>query len=387
VTKNLVFVHDGPLSYSPDGTYYGYGYRGCYERYSQLGDSITFVIRTKASTDKGRYDALPTAIKVISFPNFMSPRLYLRRYKAKKIILNAVKDADVLVLRNSSAAHIAEKYARKHNIPYIFESVGCSWDSLTHHSLLGALIAPKAFLKQRQVVRRAPFVHYVTNEFLQHRYPTKGISIGCSDVVMNPAPQEVLESRLKRVSLKQANCHVVLGTAAAIDVRYKGQDTIIRAIPMLLKQGYDIEYHLAGGNAKGSTFLVDLARRLGVIDRVHFFGSLSSSEMPNFYDSLDVYVQPSKQEGLPRSVIEAMGRGCPVIGSNAGGIPELISTDFVFHKGSQRGFCRVFNRLLSSDLSEISRRNYEKSKEYRPEVLKERIEEFYNTFIEMSGNQ
>ena len=45
-------------------------------------------------------------------------------------------------------------------------------------------------------------------------------------------------------------------------------------------------------------------------------------------DNIDVFIMPSLQEGLPRSMVEAMSRGCNVIGSRVGGIPELLDDNF-----------------------------------------------------------
>ena len=42
-----------------------------------------------------------------------------------------------------------------------------------------------------------------------------------------------------------------------------------------------------------------------------------------------VYIQPSRIEGLPRALIEAMSRGCACVGSSVGGIPELLNNQYI----------------------------------------------------------
>ncbi len=68
--------------------------------------------------------------------------------------------------------------------------------------------------------------------------------------------------------------------------------------------------------------LKDLASRLGIRHQTRFPGH--HSNIGDYLASLDIYVQPSLSEGLGSSVIDAMGAGLPIIGSDVGGIPELV---------------------------------------------------------------
>jgi glycosyltransferase involved in cell wall biosynthesis len=77
-----------------------------------------------------------------------------------------------------------------------------------------------------------------------------------------------------------------------------------------------------------------LAAKLGIGGIVSFEGVLpSGSAVHEWLDSIDIYVQPSFQEGLPRATIEAMSRGCPTLGSTAGGIPELLDQECLHRPG------------------------------------------------------
>ena len=80
----------------------------------------------------------------------------------------------------------------------------------------------------------------------------------------------------------------------------------------------------------------------------------------DYYDSIDIYVQPSKQEGLPRAVIEAMSRGCPVLGTDIAGIPELIQERCLFKKGSVKSFINAVERLLICNQADIAIENFNK---------------------------
>ena len=88
----------------------------------------------------------------------------------------------------------------------------------------------------------------------------------------------------------------------------------------------------------------------------------------DYLDNIDIYIQPSKQEGLPRAFIEAMSRGCPSLGSKVGGIPELLNSDCVFHKGSVHEICELLKTLDTKRMLKEAKTNFEKSKEYINEI-------------------
>lgn len=381
----LVFIHDGPLFYDNEGNYYEFAYHELYERYSYLADDITFMMRTKHIDGTRRYTPVPKAVRVVDVPNFKSVTKYFTQKRvAEKIVEEQIQKTDYVVLRSqSSIAQLALPYIKKFKKPYIIESVGCSWDSYWNHGFLGKMIAPYMYYKTRRAIKNADYVYYVTTKFLQRRYPTKGNTVCCSNVVLDKLDKSVLEQRLKKIAGLDPRKKLILGTAAAIDTRYKGHEYVIKAIPKLMKMGYNVEYRLAGGvvGQKNSTFLADLAKKIGVEDRVIFCGSLSFSQMPVYYDSLDLYIQPSKQEGLPRAVIEAMSRGCPVIGTNIAGIPELIQEDCLFKKGSSSAIIKSVVSILHSDLKAICTLNFDKATEYEKEKLIKKRNDFYDQFL------
>lgn len=385
----LTFVHDGPLFYDKNGKYYEFAYHELQERYSHIADDITFMMRTKPISGDRKFTPVPAAIHVVSVPNFKSLKLYFtEKKKAEAIVKKQINESDIVVLRTqSSIAQLALKYIHKYKKPYIVESVGCSWDSYWNHGLLGKIVAPYMYLKTRSAIAGAGYVYYVTTEFLQKRYPTHGKTVCCSNVVLEQLEDCILEKRLQKIKEFTPSQKLILGTAAALDTRYKGQEYVIRSMKELLEAGYDVEYHLAGGmtGAKENTFLKDLADKCGVADRVVFCGSLAASQMADYYDSIDIYVQPSKQEGLPRAVIEAMSRGCPVIGSNIAGIPELVQGQFLFKKGSAKELIKALKRILGSDLSVIAVENFVKAREYEKDKLKIKRERFYDQFLSDLG--
>ena len=222
-------------------------------------------------------------------------------------------NSDYVVARLPSQIGIlAIDMATKLDKPYLVELVGCPWDALWHHSLKGKLMAPFMYVATKRRVWTSRFTVYVTSEFLQERYPTQGRSESCSNVALAEFDEGVLERRLRRISRDRLASRIALGTIAPVNVRYKGQQYVIQALGELKRQGIaNYEYQLVGGGDQ--TYLRDVAQKNGVIDQVKFLGAVPYSEVFRWLETIDLYVQPSLAEGLPRALIEAMSKGLPAL--------------------------------------------------------------------------
>ncbi len=83
-------------------------------------------------------------------------------------------------------------------------------------------------------------------------------------------------------------------------------------------------HFLVLGSGQDEQMLKDLAQRLGVADRVHFAGYVSHEQMPAFLHACDIFIRPSRSEGMGNSFIEAMAAGLPVIATQEGGLSDFI---------------------------------------------------------------
>lgn len=356
------------------------------KRYIKPFGKIRLVTRQKeVESVKGgiKPSSVPNT-EFVAVPNYKSVKNLLKYFKARKIIKDEVVNAEFIILRTSSFANVAARYARKYNKPYLVEVVGCAWDSAWNYSLLGKFIAPFSYYMQKETVKGADYAVYVTNTYLQKRYPTNGVNIGCSDVALPLLDESVLERRLNKINQMKNDNPVILGTTAAIDVRYKGQEYVIKAISKLNKQGYNFEYHLAGGG--DNSYLKSLAEKYCVTDKVIFLGSLQHDKVFEYLDNIDIYIQPSMTEGLPRALVEAMSRGCPSIGSNAGGIPELISLDFIFKSKKTNDLLKKMIKMDKNNMYKEAEKNFNKVKEFDKELLSKRRTEFYRSYKEVTNS-
>ncbi len=301
-----------------------------------------------------------------------------------KKIEQAVKNSDFVICRcHGIIAHRAADYARKHKKRYFAEVIGCGWDAFWNHGIEGKIVAPYVFFKMKQTVYNADYAIYVTNEFLQNRYPCKNESVGISDVLIEDADEAVIQRRLDKIKNTEF-CNLTIMTTAAVDVPYKGQEFVIKAIPALNKAGIHIRYLLVGGGEQAH--LKGVAKKCGVEEQVEFLGRRSLSEVFELLNDADIYIQPSLQEGLPRSVIEAMSRGCPVIGARTAGIPELIDSECVVRRKSVKDIAQTIIRIANREkMTELAKRNFEEAKKYQESILSERRNSYYQRVLREQG--
>lgn len=104
----------------------------------------------------------------------------------------------------------------------------------------------------------------------------------------------------------------------------KNHRGLLDAFSMLLQQQPDCRLRLLGdGELREETEAY--ARELGIWEKVDFLGS-QSNVYPFLHDA-DVFLLPSHFEGMPMTIIEAMGTGLPVVASQVGGVPDMLRQD------------------------------------------------------------
>ena len=136
------------------------------------------------------------------------------------------------------------------------------------------------------------------------------------------------DSRYLREEFKVKNDETLIGLIGAINSN-KGQDILIEAAKDVLKKYPKVKFLIVG-----DPYLNEperLAYKSEIINRIATYGLKDNvlvsgfrDDIPEVMNAIDILVQPSKYEGLGISMIEAMACKKPVIGTNVGGIPEVI---------------------------------------------------------------
>jgi phosphatidylinositol alpha-1,6-mannosyltransferase len=126
--------------------------------------------------------------------------------------------------------------------------------------------------------------------------------------------------------------------------------------------------------------LEDLGRALGVDGRVRFAGLLpAGAAVRAELDAADLFVLPSRAEGLPRALIEAMARALPAIGSNVGGIPELLPADALVPPDDEQALAAAIAAAVRDPawLDRMSAASLARAQEFRADLLASRRRAFY----------
>jgi glycosyltransferase involved in cell wall biosynthesis len=144
---------------------------------------------------------------------------------------------------------------------------------------------------------------------------------GVDLVHFRPMPEKRVEMR-KKLGISQ-NATVVLTVRRIV---YKnGIDTLIDAAKLAVRKNPNIVFLIVGigPNMENAQ---EKIKQLGLAKNVVFAGFVSSEELPFYYNTADFFVVPSKSgEGLPLVAEEAMACGLPVVGTNVGGIGEIVT--------------------------------------------------------------
>lgn len=358
-------------------------FRKVLERYHQAFGDITLCTRISGIKMEDVPKSYEDATDCIEDTLELNSLKEVALGKRDREMRGKIQGSKLVVARVPSVvAYKAAAIGKKLGIPYLTEVVGCTWDSYWNYSWKSKPIAAPSYMIMRRIVKKADYASYVTEHFLQNRYPCKCESIHASNVIIDCSEEGVLEKRLKKIEQSNGK-KIVLFTAAAIDVAYKGQEYVIRAMKILRDKGMDAEYRLAGSGDPGR--LKGIAEACGVSDCVVFLGSLPRSSVMEELDACDIYIQPSLQEGLPRSVIEAMSRGCPALGARTAGIPELIAEECVFKRADPSDTARAIEMLAGSDRTRYAKANYQKAMEYDNAVLEKRRNAYYQKIISEVG--
>jgi glycosyltransferase involved in cell wall biosynthesis len=385
----LVLTLESRFQRTPDGAVWSpYMTHRLWDRYLDAFDQLRILARIEDAPGPPR-DAHLVSGPRVSFrpvPHYQGPVAYLRHiWQVERAASGAVGPADAIIMRIASqlAGHL-EPRLRRRGHPYGVEVVGDPYDvfapGVVDHPLRPALRWHFSRQVRRQCGSAAAAV-YVSRHALQRRYPPgpATFAIGCSDVELDE--RAFHQRRQIDVAVKRRTAIVAVGS---LDQLYKGPDVLLDAVAFLSQEGLDLGLTWIGGG-RHQADLERKAEMSGLRHRVRFLGQLPAGEAIRAeLDAADLFVLPSRTEGLPRALLEAMARGLPCIGTAVGGIPELLPAADLVPPGDPVSLAVTLRDVVgdAARMSRMAARNYETAREYHASVLRERRLLFYRTLRE-----
>lgn len=351
-----------------------------WQRYLEVFDSVRVIarVRNAETAMAGWKQASGPAVTFADVPDYRGPYQYLACWpKIRSVLREQAHHSQAVILRVSSSLGSAFVDHFRHGQPFGVEVVGDPYDVFQRGSVIHSLrplfrVWFTAELKR--LCRAACAAAYVTRHALQARYPCPAFSTSFSDVEIgsDALVSSARDGTVPRSELPRLIC---IGTLAQM---YKGVDVLIRAVAICIDQGFRLSLTVVGDGQYRSD-LEQLGASLGVKEYVHFAGQLPpGTAVRDALDSADLFVMPSRQEGLPRAMVEAMARGLPCVGSNIGGIPELLSPDSLVPVGDHVALAQTIMSVLQDPkrVSRMSAENLARAHDFREESLVESRTEF-----------
>ena len=136
----------------------------------------------------------------------------------------------------------------------------------------------------------------------------------------------------------------VVGTVGSLTPE-KSTIDLVRAVAKLAPQIDDLQICIVGDGALRQD-LEQQAQRLGIAGQTLFTGAVD--DVRPWLAAFDVFVLPSRSEGLPGALMEAMAMGCPVVAADVGGVSEVVGdAGILVAAGDVDGIAGHIRRLLS----------------------------------------
>ncbi len=390
--KNLVFITEARFFCDSNGiVYYDRDFDiKLWDRYLQFFHELIVVARIQQVNDSEVKILVKNTnpnVKFVKLPYFVGLKALLVNFFALK---NCLKDSLYSLRNNAFILRVpgiigfnAAKILKKQKSPYGIEVVGDPSDVFAKGNFNHPLRPLLKFLAVSQlkfVVKGATSVLYVTQLTLQKKYPPKNnvLSIGVSDVRID---DNVIKSQSKLFTCKPVYQIISVGSLAQM---YKSPDILLKSVKLINDQKNSFKVKLVWlGDGIYKSQMIKLSEDLNINNYVDFKGNVSHEEVMSQINTSDLFVLASKTEGLPRVIIEAMAMGLPIIATNVGGIPELLSQEVLVEPNNPDLLAKRIIDILENRIfyNDHSNKNLIKAQEFKNSVLDKKRRQFYNSIM------
>lgn len=351
-------------------------------RYLDVFDRVRLLarIRDVAVPPPAALRANGDGVSFVPLPYYIGFEEFCLRWRSvRRAAVRAIEIDEAVILKApSTISCLVEPALRKTARPFGVEVLGDPWGIYSRGAVshpLRPLLRSVFTWQTRSQCRHACAVRYVSNH-LRVRYPAGPAAFhgSVSDVYL-PSTALARAPRLPAV----APAPLRLISVGSLEHRYKGIDVLLRAIRKCADRCFDCRLVVVG-EGRSRPALESLAGHLGIGHLVEFRGMLPAGDRVfAALDESDLFVMPSREEGMPRAMIEAMARALPCIGSAVGGIPELLDQEDLVSPGDPDGLAAKIIEVGKSPsrLARMSQRCLSRARDFEEQRLSSRRREFF----------
>ena len=385
----LITVH-AILYYHEEGEYYVnmvYGY-DFYKRYLSVFEQV----RIFAFTKKVSKEELVGMLKVCGpnvevFPIPYSQSIISRAFQyltLKSSLKKATEGIDAAVLRIPEQLPF-QMYGilKSKRIPTAVEVVVDPWNYYANkkgRTIWQTIRRYTWTWKQKQVCKEAIGASYVTSKSLQAMYKpradfdTEAFTASYTSAEINPDWYFY-----DRKGIHDNQCIEIIHVSTNLDNNGKGYLELLECLHRLLSKGINVRLTLVGGGSlrENAQKIVD-DNKLG--EYIRYTGKISNKyDLRKEYIAADFMVFPTYGEGLPRTIIEAMGTGLVCISTNVNGVVELLDNDDLVEVGEVAGLEKLVLKYMEDPehYTSKSKRNLEQALQYSSDIVNVKRTEFY----------
>ncbi len=168
--------------------------------------------------------------------------------------------------------------------------------------------------------------------------------------------------------------------------RVKNLELIIRSLVHLKRNKKDFVFVMIGPCEDEDYFntLIDIARKIGVIEHIKFLGKIPYEKIATYYKSSDVYVQSSSLESFCSSTLEAMAAGLPVIATKTGAIGYELFKKYDYWVKTPKELGEKLLELYddSQKRKSVGKMLKKIAKQYDWEIIVDKVESLYRCMIQ-----
>ncbi len=195
-------------------------------------------------------------------------------------------------------------------------------------------------------------------------------------------PINFLSESEAKATLGVDGSKIIIGCVVASFYKTKGVDVLIEAAAMLGQETKNRCQFIVIGGGEERKILEAAVKNHRLDNKIKFLGKIDQAKL--YLKALDIFVMPSRKEGFPFALLEAMQAGLPIIATSVGGIPEALGDAGILvepENPKKLSFAITTILLDSNIVASLSEKALERSKLFTAEKMLEETTKIYKKIV------